>query len=103
MCQEMARKHPSGPAFISINLGSLLATKMVKEGLRIEGKNINLGVDILAKAATDETFLSYSGKYYDNDIRKFSLPHQLASDQLFCNNLMVKTNFITQKYMKISF
>ena len=83
--QEMARKHPSGPAFISINPGSLLATKMVKEGFGIEGKNINIGADILVKAATDKTFLSYSGKYYDNDIRKFSLPHQLASDQLFCN------------------
>lgn len=98
--QEMARKHPSGPAFISINPGSLLATKMVKEGFGIEGKNINIGADILVKAATDKTFLSYSGKYYDNDIRKFSLPHQLASDQLFCNYLMAKINSITQKYIK---
>jgi len=48
----------------------LLANKMVKEGFGIEGENINIGADILVKAATDKTFLSYSGKYYDNDFRK---------------------------------
>ena len=100
--QEMARKHPLGPAFISINPGSLLATKMVKEGFGIEGKNINIGADILVKAATDKTFFSYSGAYYDNDIREFSSPHQLADNRSFCNNLMEKINSITQKYIKNS-
>ena len=96
----MARKHPLGPVFISINQGSFLATKMVKEEFGIERKNINIGADILVKAATDKRFLSYSGVYYDNVIREFSLPNQLANNRLCCNNLMDKINSITQKNIK---
>ena len=44
---------------------------MVKEEFGIERKNINIGADILVKAATDKRFLSYSGVYYDNVIREF--------------------------------
>ena len=75
---------------------------MVKEGFGIEGKNINIGANILVKAATDKTFFSYSGGYYDNDIRQFSSPHQLVDNRLFCNNLMDKINSITQKHIKNS-
>ena len=98
--QEMARKYPNGPIFISINPGSLLATKMVKEGFGIEGKNINIGADILAKAAMDDEFLNNSGAYYDNDIKSFSNPHPLANDKSYCDKLMAEIYLITKEYIK---
>ena len=97
--KEMARKHPTGPVFISINPGSLLATKMVKEGFGIEGKNINIGADILVKAAIDDEFLNNSGGYYNNDIGSFSSPHQLANDKSYCEKLMAKIYLITKEHI----
>jgi len=96
----MARKHPTGPVFISINPGSLLATKMVKEGFGIEGKNINIGADILVKAAIDDEFLNNSGGYYNNDIGSFSSPHQLANDKSYCEKLMAEIYLITKEHIK---
>ena len=98
--QEMARKQPNGPIFISINPGSLLATKMVKEGFGIEGKNINIGADIIVKAAMDDKFLNNSGAYYDNDIKSFSNPHPLADDKSYCDKLMAEIYLITKEYIK---
>ena len=98
--QEMARKYPAGPIFISINPGSLLATKMVKEGFGIEGKNIDIGADILVKAAMDDEFLNHSGAYYDNDIKSFSNPHQLVNDKSYCEKLMAEIYSITNDHIK---
>jgi NAD(P)-dependent dehydrogenase (short-subunit alcohol dehydrogenase family) len=98
--KEMARKHATGPVFISINPGSLLATKMVKEGFGIEGKNINIGADILVKAAIDDEFLNNSGGYYNNDIGSFSSPHQLANDKSYCEKLMAEIYLITKEHIK---
>lgn len=65
----------NGPAFIAINPGSFLATKMVKEGFNMEGNNINIGSDILVRAALSDEFSNASGKYLDNDIQQFNEPH----------------------------
>ena len=37
---HMAATHPDGPVFVAVNPGSLLATKMVKEGFGIGGNDI---------------------------------------------------------------
>ena len=62
----------------SVNPGSLLASKMVKEGFGIEGKDIDIGAKILVRSALSDDFAQASGKYFDNDIKQFTSPHQDA-------------------------
>ena len=70
----------SGPAIIAVNPGSLLATKMVKEGFGIPGKDIGIGADILVRAAVSGEFATATGRYFDNDSAKFAPPHHDALD-----------------------
>lgn len=78
--REMAAKHPDGPLFIAVNPGSLLASKMVKDGFGVAGKDLGIGAEILQRAALSEEFASASGKYFDNDIGQFTAPHPGALD-----------------------
>ena len=66
--------------FVSVNPGSLLATKMVKEGFGVAGKDIHIGSDILIRAALSDEFAKASGKYFDNDSGQFAAPHRDALD-----------------------
>lgn len=78
--QEMARVHQDGPLFIAVNPGSLLASKMVKEGFGVAGNDLSIGADILCRAALSEDFSKASGKYFDNDMGGFNEPHSAAAD-----------------------
>ncbi|MEM6498845.1 MAG: SDR family NAD(P)-dependent oxidoreductase [Pseudomonadota bacterium] len=79
--QEMGLKHKdTGPVFIAVNPGSLLASKMVKEGFGVDGSDLRIGADILCRAALADEFADKSGQYFDNDIGKFSAPHSDALD-----------------------
>ncbi|RUS59234.1 SDR family NAD(P)-dependent oxidoreductase [Pseudorhodobacter sp. E13] len=78
--QDMARAHPDGPAFIAVNPGSLLASKMVREGFGIAGNDLGIGADILRKAALSPGFAKASGRYFDNDSGQFAAPHAAAAD-----------------------
>ena len=69
-----------GPAVIAVNPGSLLATKMVKEGYGIAGNDIGIGADILVAAALAPEFARASGRYFDNDAGRFAPPHPDALD-----------------------
>ena len=71
----------NGTVFIAVNPGSLLATKMVKEGFGMAGHDIRIGAEILTRAALSEEFAVASGQYFDNDIGKFSSPHPDALNQ----------------------
>lgn len=64
-----------GPIFIAVNPGSLLATKMVKEGFGMAGNDIRIGADILIRAALADEFATTSGQYFDNDSGHFAPPH----------------------------
>lgn len=79
--QELAREMPEGPVFIAVNPGSLLASKMVKEGFGVAGNDLQIGADILRRAALDDAFSEASGKYFDNDAGRFSQPHAAASSR----------------------
>ncbi len=68
------------PTIIAVNPGSLLGTKMVKQGFGTEGKDIGIGARIVCLAALDDDFSSASGQYFDNDIGQFSAPHPDALD-----------------------
>ena len=77
-----------GPAIIAVNPGSLLGSKMVKEAYGVAGKDIQIGADILTRAALSGEFASASGKYFDNDARQFASPHPDALDDGKCQELV---------------
>ena len=69
-----------GPAIIAVNPGSMLGSKMVKEGFGVDGGDLRIGADILTRAALSEEFAAASGQYYDNDAKRFAAPHADALD-----------------------
>ncbi|CAD0187217.1 hypothetical protein RUESEDTHA_04129 [Ruegeria sp. THAF57] len=72
---HMAATHPQGPVFVAVNPGSFLGTRMVREGYGIPGGDVGIGVDILTRVAVSDEFATASGRYYDNDARRFTDPH----------------------------
>ncbi len=86
--QELAREHPDGPMFVSVNPGSLLATKMVKESYGMAGNDLRIGADILRRAAVSDEFANASGQYFDNDAGRIAQPHPAAADRVHVAQLM---------------
>ena len=76
----LAQELPGGPSVVAVNPGSLLASKMVREGFGVAGKDLRIGADVLVAAALDEGWANPGGKYYDNDARRFSPPHPAGLD-----------------------
>jgi NAD(P)-dependent dehydrogenase (short-subunit alcohol dehydrogenase family) len=70
----------NGPVMVSVNPGSFLGTKMVKEAYGQAGKDIGIGANILTRAATSAEFADASGHYFDNDAGRFASPHPDALD-----------------------
>ncbi len=69
-----------GPAIIAVNPGSLLTSKMVKDGFGVAGNDLGTGADILTRASLSDEFSDASGRYFDNDKGAFSSPHPDALD-----------------------
>ena len=80
---NLANSAPA-PVIIAVNPGSLLATKMVKEGFGVAGHDIDIGANILIQAAFSDTFATASGQYFDNDSGQFAPPHPDALDPDKC-------------------
>lgn len=78
--RELAKTLRSGQIAVAVNPGSLLASKMVKEGYGIEGSDLQIGADVLREAAVGATFADANGKYFDNDNGVFANPHPAALD-----------------------
>lgn len=78
--REMAKTLPQGQIAVAVNPGSLLASKMVKEGFGVVGNDLQIGADILCEAALGASFADVSGKYFDNDSGAFADPHAAALD-----------------------
>jgi NAD(P)-dependent dehydrogenase (short-subunit alcohol dehydrogenase family) len=72
------------PLFVSINPASFLGSKMVQEAYGMAGKDLSIGSDILIHASLSDEFKKASGKYFDNDIGQFSLPHRDALNPEKC-------------------
>lgn len=70
-----------GPVIISVNPGSMLGSKMVKQAFGVAGHDIRIGADILTRAALSDDFSAVSGQYFDNDSGRFASPHADALDQ----------------------
>lgn len=71
----------NGPVIIAINPGSMLGSKMVRDGFGVAGGDIKIGADILTRLALADEFAHASGLYFDNDARRLSDPHPDALDQ----------------------
>lgn len=69
-----------GPIIVAVNPGSMLGSKMVKDAFGVDGGDIQIGADILARAALTDEFAGASGQYFDNDSRQFADPHTDALD-----------------------
>lgn len=78
--RELAKTLPSGQIAVAVNPGSLLASKMVKEGYGIAGNDLQIGADVLCDAAVGAAFADANGKYFDNDNGVFANPHPAALD-----------------------
>lgn len=69
-----------GPLVVSVNPGSMLGSKMVKEAFGVAGADLAIGADILRRAALDKEFATAAGLYFDNDSGRFADPHPDALD-----------------------
>ena len=88
-----------GPAIIAVNPGSLLATKMVKEGYGVSGNDIRIGIDILTRAALSDEFADASGRYFDNDSGRFAQPHPDALDPAKNTALVAAVEHVIDKVL----
>ncbi len=88
-----------GPAVIAVNPGSLLATKMVKEGFGTAGHDITIGSDILTRLSLEDEFATASGRYFDNDRRQFASPHPSGLDQQHTEALVAAVESLIAEYL----
>ena len=77
-----------GLTLIAVNPGSMLGSKMVKEGFGVAGGNLQIGADILARAALTDEFAAASGQYFDNDNGQFASPHADVLDPQKCQKVV---------------
>ncbi|MEL6998252.1 MAG: SDR family NAD(P)-dependent oxidoreductase, partial [Pseudomonadota bacterium] len=78
--QELARDLPDGQLTVAVNPGSLLGSKMVREGFGVSGGDLQVGVDVLTRAALSNEFAAANGQYFDNDSHRFAPPHPWAKN-----------------------
>ncbi len=78
----------NSPTMIAVNPGSLLASKMVKEGFGVAGNDISIGAKIVSSLSVDEQYGTESGKYFDNDKGQFSDPHPAGLNDQSCAELV---------------
>ena len=86
--RAMAEERTDGPIVIAINPGSLLASKMVREGFGVAGNDLAIGADILTRAALSDEFADANGKYFDNDKGRFGPPHADALNPHKCAQIV---------------
>ena len=77
-----------GSVVVAVNPGSLLGSKMVKEGFGVAGGDLGVGAKILVRAALDDDFASATGQYFDNDKGQFASPHPDANNPQKCDEIV---------------
>ena len=97
--QELAKSLPVGQVCVAVNPGSLLASKMVKEGFGVAGNDLSVGADILMQSALSEAFADANGRYFDNDSGRFAAPHRAAADEAANSRLMTAMDALLEKLL----
>ena len=77
-----------GPTIIAVNPGSLLASKMVKEGFGVEGHDLSVGAQILQHMSLEQGISEHSGEYFDNDSGQFAKPHSDSENPMKLSELI---------------
>lgn len=67
MWTQAVAQQVDSPLLIAVNPGSLLASKMVKQGFGVAGNDISIGADILIELALGDEACAHHGQYFDND------------------------------------
>ncbi|MEM1216360.1 MAG: SDR family NAD(P)-dependent oxidoreductase [Bacteroidota bacterium] len=76
---------------IAVNPGSLLNTRMVREGFGMHRSPADKGGAILYELATQEKYSSASGKYFDNDIGTWGTIHPAGQNTSAVQQLLTQT------------
>ncbi|KIN70545.1 Oxidoreductase, short chain dehydrogenase/reductase family protein [Sulfitobacter noctilucae] len=97
--QHLAAQLTTGPSVLAVNPGSLLASKMVKEGFGVAGNDLSIGAQILYRTALEDEFANVSGRYFDNDAGAFGQPHADASDPAKVRAVVQAVKDISNKLM----
>lgn len=79
-------RQPNTPDMLAVNPGSLLATKMVRDGFGTAGNDVGIGASVLTQLALKSEIPS--GEYFDNDAGRFAAPHADALDADKCVAVM---------------
>lgn len=82
---------------IAVNPGSLLNTRMVKEGYGYHWSSADKGADILYDLAVLENYKGATGKYFDNDKGTFGKAHADAYNEAAIEKLIDKTKFMVSQ------
>lgn len=88
MCSRalVASRQNQGPTIISVNPGSLLGSKMVKDIFGINSGDIQIGADILVKFSLKENAMGSTGTYF---IMTVGAMHPLTLMRLMMKNVQV--------------
>lgn len=97
--QRMAEQRSDGPIIVSVNPGSFLGTKMVKEAYDMAGKDVAIGSDILRQLSVDPKLGNANGKYFDNDRGQFGSPHPDAMKSEITEPLMQTLSEMLSPYL----
>ncbi|MEN0005881.1 MAG: SDR family NAD(P)-dependent oxidoreductase [Bacteroidota bacterium] len=84
---------------IAVNPGSLLNTRMVREGFGRVWSPADKGGAILYQLAVEEAYQNHSGAYFDNDQGGFGPAHADAYKQAASGALIQKTAEILRDYL----
>lgn len=79
----------TGPAIIAVNPRSMLGSEMVKQAYGVKGQDLSIGAEILCRAALSDEFSEASGRYFDNDLGRFSQPHPDTLNRQKCEEIVV--------------
>jgi len=88
-----------GPVIVAINPKSFLGSKMVEQAYGVKGGDLQIGADILVRAALSEEFSQANGRYFDNDIGQFSSPHQDALNPQKTQAITVQLDEIIEPFV----
>lgn len=86
------------PTVVSVNPASLLGTNMVQAAYGIPGKDIQIGAEIIRKAAVSSKFRDSNGRYFDNDHGRFRSPHPDAENLDKSHRLVANMDAILAKH-----
>ncbi|MCP9236032.1 SDR family NAD(P)-dependent oxidoreductase [Lewinella sp. JB7] len=88
---DLAQTEP-GITVIAVNPGSLLDTKLVREGFGRSWSSADKGASILFDLAVAEKYANASGKYFDNDLGTFGMAHPAGGSKETVNALLTTTD-----------